>query len=126
MDEMRTWQGSAHAAATEMFKRAVERASDYRDYTTAVAAALRTGSATIGKARTDLLHESDAIDPTELGVGDNWVVQIRPAAMTADMPPNCRNRLKRREGDQRATDRGRQRRRRDDSVARTGESVQRG
>jgi hypothetical protein len=84
MDEARTWQGTAQSAATDMFKRAVDRASRYQHYTTAVSAALRTGSATIGKARTDLLREADAIDRTELSVGDNWVVQIRPAAMTAE------------------------------------------
>lgn len=81
---MRTWQGSAHDAATAMFTRAVTRASCYQDYAAAVAKALQTGSATIGKARTDLLHEADAIDRTELSVADNWVVQIRPAAMTAE------------------------------------------
>jgi uncharacterized protein YukE len=84
MNEMRTWQGAAHAAATDMFKRAVQRASHYQDYATAVAGALRTGSATIGKARSDLLREADEVDRTELIVGDNWVVQIRPAAMTAE------------------------------------------
>jgi hypothetical protein len=84
MDEMRVWQGTAHAAAANMFRRAVTRASRYQDYTASVAKALRTGSATIGKARADLLHEADTVDRTELSVADNWVVQIRPAAMTAE------------------------------------------
>lgn len=84
MDDMRTWRGPAHDAATGMFGRAVTRSSNYLHYTNAVATALRDGSTNIGNARTDLLHEADAIDRTELSVADNWVVQIRPAAMTAD------------------------------------------
>ena len=84
MDEMRTWRGTAHSAATDMFTRAVDRASKYQDYTTAVATALRNGSVSIGGARTKLLREADAIDRTELSVTDNWVVQIRPGAMTAE------------------------------------------
>lgn len=84
MNEMRAWQGAAHSAATEMFRRAVNRASQYQDYAAAVAKALRDGSAGIGKARTDLLAEADAIDRTELSVSENWVVQIKPAAMTAE------------------------------------------
>ena len=81
---MRTWRGTAHTAATELFTRAVDRASQYKEYTTAVAAALRNGSVLIGRARTNLLREADAIDRTELSVTDNWVVQIRPAAMTGE------------------------------------------
>jgi hypothetical protein len=84
MDEARTWRGAAHDAAADMFKRAVARASNYQHYTDAVASALRNGRASIGKARADLLAEADAIDRTELSVADNWVVQIRPAAMTAE------------------------------------------
>ncbi len=99
MDEMRTWSGSAHAAATDMFERAVRRASLYRDYTAAVAAALRTGSATIGKARTDLLRQAEAIDRTELSVSDNWVVQIRPAPMTAERATELRRQAQTTQGE---------------------------
>jgi hypothetical protein len=98
MDEMRTWSGTAHAAATDMFERAVQRASLYCDYTAAVAAALRTGSATIGKARTDLLRAADAIDRTELSVSDNWVVQIHPAPMTAENAAELRERARTAQG----------------------------
>lgn len=84
LDEMRTWRGSAHEAASNMFGRAVTRSSKYFDYANAVAQALRKGSTSIGSARTDLLRAADAIDGTELSVGDTWVVQIRPTAMTAE------------------------------------------
>jgi hypothetical protein len=84
MDGARTWSGNPHDAATEMFRRASDRSSHFFDYTKAVAKALSSGSASIGKARTDLLREADAIDKTELSVNDQWVVLIKPAAMTAE------------------------------------------
>lgn len=99
MDEMRTWQGTAHSAATALFKRAVNRASQYQDYTTAMATALRNGGARIATARADLLREADAIDPTELSVSDNWVVLIRPAAMTAEHAADLQKQAKAAQGE---------------------------
>jgi hypothetical protein len=99
MDEMRTWRGTAHSAATEMFKRAVNRASQYQDYTAAVATALRNGGARIGTARTELLREADAIDRTELSVSDNWVVLIRPAAMSAEHAADLQTQAKAAQGE---------------------------
>jgi hypothetical protein len=84
MVEARTWSGKSHDAASQMFRRASDRSSHFFDYTKAVAKALNSGSGSIGKARTDLLREADAIDNTELSVNDQWVVLIKPAAMTAE------------------------------------------
>jgi uncharacterized protein YukE len=84
MPEARVWSGSAHNAAAQMFGNATTKASKFLDYTKGVADALNYGSSTIGKARTDLLREADAIDKGELSVNDKWVVLIKPAAMTAE------------------------------------------
>lgn len=84
LPESRGWSGNAHAAANDMFDRAVKRSSGFLDYTRAVAKALNDGGARIGKARADLLREADAIDKTELSVNDQWVVLVKPAAMTAE------------------------------------------
>ncbi|MEU0494935.1 hypothetical protein [Mycobacterium sp. NPDC006124] len=84
LPQTRGWSGPAQEAANGMFGRAVTRASKFLDYTQAVSKALDDGAARIGRARTDLLREADAIDRSELSVGDTWVVQIRPAAMTAE------------------------------------------
>lgn len=70
MDGARTWSGKAHDAATEMFRRASDRSSQFFDSTKAVAKALSNGSASIGMTRTYLLREADAIDKTELSVND--------------------------------------------------------
>lgn len=84
MPEARVWSGNAHNAATQMFGNATAKASQFLDYTAAVSGALNYGSATIGKARTDLLREADAIGKGELSVNDQWVVLIKPAGMTAE------------------------------------------
>jgi hypothetical protein len=84
MAEARTWSGTAHGAATEMFRRAVNRSSKFLDYTKAVGTALSDGSASIGIARTELLGEADTIDKGELSVNDQWVVLIKPVEMTAE------------------------------------------
>lgn len=84
MDGTRTWRGASHKAATDMFGRALTRSSKFLDYTKAVSKALSDGSTSIGRARTDLLREADAIDRGELHVTDNWVVEIKPAGMTAE------------------------------------------
>ncbi|MFN3005217.1 WXG100 family type VII secretion target [Mycolicibacterium wolinskyi] len=84
LPESRTWSGSAHDAATQMFGRATERASRFLDYTDAVADALTRGGASIGKARTELLHEAAETDKGELNVTDSWVVLIDPAGMSAE------------------------------------------
>jgi hypothetical protein len=84
LDDARTWSGKAHDAATEMFRRASDDSSRFAHYASAVATPLSQASATIGKARTDLLREADAIDKGELSVNDQWVVLIKPAAMTAE------------------------------------------
>jgi hypothetical protein len=84
LPETRGWSGKAHEAANDMFGRAVKRSSNFLTYTQAVAKALSDGGARIGGARTDLLREADAIDKGELRVNDQWVVLIKPAAMTAE------------------------------------------
>ena len=84
LPETRGWSGKAHEAANDMFGRAVTKSSAFLDYTQAVAKALSNGGARISAARSDLLREAAAIDKTELSVNDQWVVLIRPAAMTAE------------------------------------------
>ncbi|GAB7068206.1 hypothetical protein H7J06_17895 [Mycobacterium hodleri] len=84
LPQTRGWSGSAHEAANEMFGRAVTRTSKFLDYADAVSKALSDGAAHIGRARTDLLREADVIDRTELSVNDQWVVLVKPAAMTAE------------------------------------------
>lgn len=84
MPQTRGWSGSAHQAANDMFGRAVTRASNFLNYAQAVSKALSDGAAGIGRARTDLLREAEAIDRTELSVNDQWIVSVKPAAMTAE------------------------------------------
>ncbi|MCU1696566.1 MAG: hypothetical protein JWR34_2629 [Mycobacterium sp.] len=84
LPETRGWSGKAHEAANDMFGRAVKRSSGFLNYAQAVAKALSDGGERISGARTDLLREAEAIDKTELSVNDQWVVLIRPAAMTAE------------------------------------------
>jgi hypothetical protein len=84
LPESRGWSGNAYEAANDMFGRAVKRSSGFLNYARAVAKALSDGGARIGRARTDLLREADAIDKTELSVNDQWVVLVKPAAMTAE------------------------------------------
>lgn len=83
MSEARTWVGEAHSAAADMFGRATARSSAFKSYAEAVAAALESGSAAIGEARTALLARADEIDSGPLRVTDQWVVMIDPAAMSA-------------------------------------------
>ncbi|WP_197375492.1 hypothetical protein [Mycolicibacterium baixiangningiae] len=84
MPESRGWAGQGHDAATRMFTRATERSSSLKNYTDAFARALRTGSASIGIARTTLLAKADEIDAGPLNVTDQWVVMIDPAEMSAE------------------------------------------
>ncbi|MDZ4234729.1 MAG: hypothetical protein U1C73_13465, partial [Dietzia sp.] len=75
MPETRAWSGDAHTAATKMFGRATDAASDLAAYTKVVGAAFRGGAGTIGEARTALLNKADEIDMTgQLHVSDQWVV----------------------------------------------------
>lgn len=67
-----------------MFGRATDRASTFKNYTEAVAAALSTGSGSIGSARTALLSHADDVDKGEFSVNDQWVVLIKPARVSAE------------------------------------------
>lgn len=84
MPESREWAGQAQIAAQGMFARATDRASSFKNYAESFADALRSGSVTIGSARTALLAEADAIDAGELNVTDQWIVMIDPAGMSAE------------------------------------------
>ncbi len=84
MPEARGWAGQAHDAATGMFRKATDRSSVFKNYAEAFAGALESGSASIGKARADLLGLAEDIDSGPLNVTDQWVVMIDPAAMSAE------------------------------------------
>jgi hypothetical protein len=84
MPEARAWDGPAHKAASAMFGRATDRASQFSHYTEGVAAALTKGAGTIGGARTPLLNHADEVDRGELSVSDMWVVLIKPARVSAE------------------------------------------
>ncbi|KUI05967.1 hypothetical protein AU188_02440 [Mycobacterium sp. IS-3022] len=84
MPEARAWDGPAHKAATEMFRRATDTTSEFSHYTEGVAAALSKGAGTIGAARTTLLNHADEVDRGELSVNDMWVVLIKPARVSAE------------------------------------------
>ena len=84
MPESRGWAGEAAVAAQGMFGRAADRASALKNYAEAIAGALRSGCASIGEARTDLMARAEDIDASELNVTDQWVVMIDPAEMSAD------------------------------------------
>jgi hypothetical protein len=84
MPESEGWAGNAHKAATEMFRRATDRSSAFKDYAEAFGGALQSGSASIGRARNQLLSKADEIDAGELRVTDQWVVMIDPAEMSAE------------------------------------------
>jgi uncharacterized protein YukE len=58
MPEARAWDGPAHKAATEMFRRATDTTSQFSHYIEGVAAALSKGAGTIGGARTALLNHA--------------------------------------------------------------------
>lgn len=83
MPEMMGWAGEGHDAATHMFGQATDRSSRLKNYSEAFARALSRGSASIGKARTDLLTLAEEIDSGPLKVTDQWVVMIDPAGMSA-------------------------------------------
>ncbi len=83
MPGARTWSGAAHDAATAMFRRATDTASEFSHYAEAVADALNSGSGSIGAARSALLGEADEIDRGDLQVTGQWVVVIKPALMSA-------------------------------------------
>jgi hypothetical protein len=84
MPEARAWDGQAHKAATEMFRRATDTTSQFSHYTEGVAAALQKGAGTVGGARTALLNHADEVDRGELSVSDIWVVLIKPARVSAE------------------------------------------
>ncbi|WP_101951887.1 hypothetical protein [Mycobacterium sp. 3519A] len=84
MPESRGWAGQAQDAASKMFDRATKRSSTFKNYTEAFATALQTGTASIGKARSELLAKADEIDGGPLNVTDQWVVLIDPAGMSAE------------------------------------------
>lgn len=84
MSEARAWDGPAHKAATEMFRRATDTTSQFSHYTEGVATALQKGAGTIGGARTALLNHADEVDRGELSVTDMWVVLIKPARASAE------------------------------------------
>lgn len=67
-----------------MFGRAMDRSSAFKNYADAFAGALESGSASVGKARSDLLAKADEIDSGPLNVTDQWVVLIDPAGMSAE------------------------------------------
>jgi uncharacterized protein YukE len=83
MPEARGWAGEAHQAAAEMFHSATKMSSAFKNYADSFADALESGSASIGKARSDLLATADEIDGSPLNVTDQWVVLIDPAEMSA-------------------------------------------
>ena len=84
MPEARAWDGPAHKAATEMFRRATDKSSKFSHYTEGVAAALAKGAGSIAAARTALLNHADEVDRGELSVNDMWVVLIKPARVSAE------------------------------------------
>jgi uncharacterized protein YukE len=84
MPESRGWGGEAHAAAADMFGRATDRASRFKNYAEAFAGALERGSSSIGGARAKLLATAEEIDSGPLNVTDQWVVMIDPAEMSAE------------------------------------------
>jgi hypothetical protein len=84
MPEARAWDGPAHDAATQMFRRATDASSTFSHYTEAVAAALSKGAVRISSARTALLNRADDVDRGELSVSDMWVVLIKPARVSAE------------------------------------------
>lgn len=92
MPEARGWAGQAHDAANDMFRRATDRASKFKNYAEAFGDALQSGSASIADARRALLDKAADIDATELRVTDQWVVMIDPAGMSAEKAADLRRR----------------------------------
>ncbi|WP_048633599.1 hypothetical protein [Mycolicibacterium aurum] len=83
MPEADGWSGGAHRAAADMFRRATDRSSAFKDYAEMVAAALSYGATAIGGARTAALAKAAEIESRPLNVSDQWVVMIDPAGMSA-------------------------------------------
>ena len=94
MPEARAWDGPAHKAATEMFRRATDKSSKFSHYTEGVAAALSKGAGAIAAARTALLNHADEVDRGELSVNDIWVVLIKPARVSAEKAAQLQARAK--------------------------------
>lgn len=94
MAEAGAWDGSAHQAASEMFRRATDAGSEFSHYTEGVAAALSKGSVAISVARTALLDRADEVDRGELTVTDRWVVLIKPARVSAEKAASLQARAK--------------------------------
>ena len=84
MSEARAWDGPAHKAATEMFRRATDRSSKFSHYTECVAAALSKGAVAISAVRTALLDHANEVDRGELLVNDMWVVLIKPTRVSEE------------------------------------------
>jgi hypothetical protein len=85
MPETKAWSGSAHDAATQMFDRAHKQTQSFSDYAAAVGKALADGAGPIADARNALLGKADEIDrDPNLHITDQWVVLIKPAALTAE------------------------------------------
>lgn len=85
MPETKAWSGSAHDAATQMFDRAHKQTQSFSHYAAAVGKALADGAGPIGDARNALLGKADEIDrDPDLHITDQWVVLIKPAALTAE------------------------------------------
>lgn len=94
MPEAQGWSGMAHRAAADMFRRATDRSSAFKDYAETVAGALSYGATTIGRARTDALAKAAEIDSGPLNVSDQWVVMIDPAGMSAERAAELERRAK--------------------------------
>lgn len=84
MPETEAWSGRSHDAAEAMFGRAEGAASQLSEYANKVAAALKAGSETIGRARAALLRKADELDAGPLNVTDQWVVLVDPVRMSAE------------------------------------------
>jgi hypothetical protein len=94
MPEARAWSGQAHDAATAMFRRATDKTSQFTHYTEGVATALKSGSGSIGAARTSLLTHAEEVDRGELSVSDMWVVLIKPARVSAEKAASLQTQAK--------------------------------
>jgi uncharacterized protein YukE len=94
MPDTRAWSGQAHDAASQMFDRAHKQTMSFSDYAAAIGKALGEGAGWIGDTRTALLNKADEIDGGELHVSDQWVVLIKPAAMSAEKVAELMERVK--------------------------------
>jgi len=85
MSAEKAWSGEAHKAAGDMFGRATDRSSAFKNYTDRVAATLDRGGDSISGWRTSLLAKASEIDAGPLNVTDQWVVFIDQAGMSAEL-----------------------------------------